>query len=351
MELVVKFFQSFWELANDMAIYILFGVLFAGVLKQIIPTGFVSRHLGKDSIGSVLKSSLFGIPLPLCSCSVIPFATTLKKEGASSGSVLSFLISTPITGVDSILATYGFFGWVFTIYRVVSSFIIAITAGILQNLFGDEAKETPKEEEECSSCCCGSECESEKEPQKFSIKKVFEYAVFDIFADFAKPLFWGLVIGALITTFLPDDLMEYLGGAQWAIYGLILLVSMPMYICATASLPIAAGLIAAGISPGAAMVLLSAGPATNSVTMGVVATTLGKRALGIYLATIGVMSLLFGYLFDRYFGEVVTKESVAHAEHFGFFHMAAAVVMFVLMGYFLYKAYFGKKEESCCGVS
>ena len=351
MELPVKFFQSFWDLANDMAIYILFGVLFAGVLKQIIPTGFVSRHLGHDSIGSVLKSSLFGIPLPLCSCSVIPFATTLKKEGASSGSVLSFLISTPITGVDSILATYGFFGWVFTIYRVVTSFVIAITAGVLQNLFGSEVKEAAQEEEECGSCCCGSACESEKEAQKFSIKRVFEYAIFDIFADFAKPLFWGLVIGALITTFLPDDLMEYLGGAQWAVYGLILLVSMPMYICATASLPIAAGLIAAGISPGAAMVLLSAGPATNSVTMGVVAATLGKRALGIYLATIGVFSLLFGYLFDLYFGEVVTKESVSHAEHFGFFHMAAAIVMLGMMGYFLYKAYFGKKEESCCAVS
>ncbi len=350
MEYVIKFFQSFWDLANDMAIYILFGVFFAGVLKQIIPTGFVSKHLGHDSIGSVLKSSIFGIPLPLCSCSVIPFATTLKKEGASSGSVLSFLISTPITGVDSILATYGFFGWVFTTYRVVTSFVIAITAGILQNLFGSEVKEVVKEEEECSSCCCGSECESEKEPQKFSIKKVFEYAIFDIFADFAKPLFWGLVVGALITTFLPDNLMEYLGGKKWAVYGLILLVSMPMYICATASLPIAAGLIAAGISPGAAMVLLSAGPATNSVTMGVVGSLLGKRALIIYLTTIGVMSLIFGYLFDLYFGEVVTKESVAHAEHFGFFHMAAAVVMFVLMGYFLYKAYFTKKEESCCAV-
>ena len=350
MGLIEQFVTSFWSLANDMAIYILFGVTIAGILKQIIPEGFVSKHLGNNSIKSVIKSSLFGIPLPLCSCSVIPFATTLKKEGASSGSVLSFLISTPITGVDSILATYGFFGWVFTIYRVVSSFIIAITAGILQNIFGKEVK--PKEdEEECSSCCCnGGSCEDATK-RSFSVKKALDYAVFDIFADFAKPLFWGLVIGALITTVLPKDLMEYLGGASWSVYFLILLVSMPMYICATASLPIAAGLIAAGISPGAAFVLLSAGPATNSVTMGVVLATLGKRALWIYLGTIGVMSLGFGYLFDLYFPSVITKETLAHKESFGIFHMIAAVIMFVLMGYFLYKSYFGKKEESCCAAS
>lgn len=348
METLGKFLENFWTLANDMAIYILFGVLVAGTLKQVIPTGFVSRHLGKESIGSVVKASLFGIPLPLCSCSVIPFATTLKKEGASSGSVLSFLISTPITGVDSILATYGFFGWVFTLYRIATSFIIAISAGILQNFFGDDPKEATLNEEECTSCCCGSECESETKVQRFSFRKVFEYAVFDIFADFAKPLFWGLVIGALITTFLPDDLMAYLGGSTLVVYLLVLLVSMPMYICATASLPIAAGLIAAGLSPGAAFVLLSAGPATNSVTMGVVATTLGKRALGIYLSVIGIMSLLFGYLFDLYFGNVVTKESVVHAEHFGIVHMAAAVVMLGMMLYFLLPK--KKKEESCCAT-
>ncbi len=316
-----------------MAIYILFGVSVAGILKQVIPEGFVAKHLGRSSVGSVLKASVFGIPLPLCSCSVIPFATTLKKEGASSGSVLSFLISTPITGVDSILATYGFFGWIFTIYRVVSSFLIAIVAGIFQNFFGHEVVADAQKQESGSCCCSGESCQSGTS-KKFSFKQAFHYAVFDIFKDFAKPLFWGLAIGALITALLPENLMEYLGDASWSVYFLILLVSLPMYICATASLPIAAGLIAAGISPGAAFVLLSAGPATNSVTMGVVLSTLGKRALWIYLGTIGVMSLGFGYLFDFYFGSVVTKEMFAHDENFSVFHTAAAVVMLGLMGYF-----------------
>lgn len=349
MELFYEFITSFWSLTNDMAIYILFGITVGGILKQIIPEGFIAKHLGKESVRSVLKASLFGIPLPLCSCSVIPFATTLKKEGASSGSVLSFLISTPITGVDSILATYGFFGWVFTLYRIFSSFIIAITAGIMQNLFGKEVA-IAKEEAECHSCCCGGEsCESEAK-QRFSFKKALDYAVFDIFKDFAKPLFWGLIVGALIATFLPKDLTAYFGDATWSVYFLILLVSLPMYICATASLPIAAGLIATGISPGAAFVLLSAGPATNSVTMGVVLSTLGKRALWIYLLTIGVLSLGFGYGFDLFFGSVVTKEMFTRQETFGIFHEIAAVVMFGLMAYFLYKEYFGKKEENCCAA-
>jgi len=169
MQYINEFFINFWTLTNDMAIYILIGVLIAGALKQVIPEDFISKHLDSNSFGSVIKSSLFGIPLPLCSCSVIPFATSLKKEGASSGSVLSFLISTPITGADSILATYGFFGWIFTIYRVVTSLIIAVVAGVLQNLFGQVLDE---KKEEYKSCC--NDNSNSKEKRKISIKRVFE---------------------------------------------------------------------------------------------------------------------------------------------------------------------------------
>ena len=334
MELLQEFFTNFWILTNDMAVYILIGVLFAGVLKQLIPEDFVSKHLGKDNFGSVIKSSLFGIPLPLCSCSVIPFATSLKKEGASSGSVLSFLISTPITGADSILATYGFFGWIFTIYRVFTSLIIAMVAGILQNFFGNVPVEP--EEESCSSCGCGDTCSSETETsRKFSLRKAVDYAVFDIFKDFAKPLFWGLVLGALITTFMPENIMAYLEDNLLLTYLLILLFSMPLYICATASLPIAASLIASGLSGGAAFILLSAGPATNSVTMGVVLKTLGKTALIIYLAVIGVLSLLFGWLFDLFFPNLLSGQLTAHIEESGLLAQLSALVMLGLMLYFL----------------
>ena len=332
-DLIIEFFTNFWQLTNDMAIYILFGVLFAGVLKQVIPSNFISKHLGDDNFVSVIKSSLFGIPLPLCSCSVIPFATSLKKEGASSGSVLSFLISTPITGVDSILATYGFFGWIFTIYRIITSLIIAIVAGILQNLFG---KTNIKEEQEHSeSCCCGTTCQSSSKKDKFSIKKVFSYAIFDIFKDFAKPLFFGLILGALITTFMPNDLASFLNENQAYAYLIVLLISMPLYICATASLPIAASLIASGLSGGAAFILLSAGPATNSVTMGVVLNTLGKKALIIYLSTIGIFSIVFAYLFDMFFPNLLNSSNITINEEFSISHIIAAVIMLSFMGYFL----------------
>ncbi len=332
-ELFLEFITNFWHLTNDMAIYILFGVLIAGVLKQIIPKDFISKHLGDDNFLSVIKSSLFGIPLPLCSCSVIPFATSLKKEGASNGSVLSFLISTPITGADSILATYGFFGWVFTIYRVITSLIIAIVAGIIQNLFVKE--ETNVEVKEAS--CCSGNCHTHIEKSKFSIKKVFDYAIFDIFKDFASPLFYGLIIGSLITTFMPQNISSYLSENIFLTYFLVLLFSMPLYICATASLPIAASLIASGLSGGSAFILLSAGPATNSVTMGVVLKTLGKKSLAIYLSVIGIFSLTFGYILDKYFANLLEGSMVDASESFGMLEQVSASIMLMMMLYFLVK--------------
>ncbi len=333
--LLIEFLTSFWTLANDMAIYIIFGVLVAGVLKQIIPQDFVSKHLGSDNFSSVIKSSLFGIPLPLCSCSVIPFATSLKKEGASSGSVLSFLISTPITGVDSIMATYGFFGWFFTLYRIITSLIIAIVAGIFQNLFGKLPEQ--KKTEECTSCCSDGSCSSTKEVSKFSIKKVFDYAIFDVFKDFSKPLFWGLLAGALLTTLMPQNLSDFLNEYKYLSYALTLLISMPLYICATASLPLAASLIASGLSGGAAFILLSAGPATNSVTMGVVFKTLGKRALIIYLGVIGVLSILFGYILDVYFPNTLSSMLINGDEEFNVAHQISAIIMLGFIAYFFVK--------------
>jgi len=340
MELLLEFINNFYTLTLDMAIYIIFGILFAGILKQIIPKDFVSKHLGDDNYSSVIKAAVFGIPLPLCSCSVIPFATSLKKEGASSGSVLSFLISTPITGADSILATYGFFGWIFTIYRVITSLIIAIVAGILQNLFGKE--DIKDKTKECKSCCCSNTCEN-KTTNKFSIKEVFNYAIFDVFKDFAKPLFWGLIAGSIITTLMPSNMMEYLSSNIFITYLIILLFSMPLYICATASLPIAASLIAAGLSGGAAFILLSAGPATNSVTMGVVLKTLGKKALIIYLSTIGIFSLIFAYFFDLYFPNILTGMIMNDIEKFGIFSHIFAIIMLIMISYFLLEGLFKRK--------
>ncbi len=349
METLILYFTNFFELLNAMAIYILIGIIFAGVLKQIIPEDFVSKHLGDGNFSSVLKASLLGIPMPLCSCSVIPFANSLKKEGASKGAVQSFLISTPITGADSIIATYAFFGWVFTIYRVVSSFIIAIVAGILQNIVDNKFEKEKVEEKEESHCCCTSSCSDTKEDTEskkkvFSIKEVFDYAFNTIFKDFAKPLLFGLLLGAVFTTFLPKEYASVVFDNQFLTYGLILLISIPLYVCATASLPIAAALMLSGLSGGAAFIFLSAGPATNSVTMSVIYKSLGKSALIIYLSTIALLSLLFGYLFDTYFPALDILNYVNHKEDTSVLNIISSGFMIVLMLYYFVQPMF-KKEK------
>lgn len=349
MQTLTLYFQNFFDLLNAMAIYILVGVLFAGILKQIIPDDFVSKHLGKGDFSSVLKASLLGIPMPLCSCSVIPFANSLKKEGASKGAVQSFLISTPITGADSIMATYGFFGWIFTIYRVVSSFIIAIVAGILQNVVDNKfAKEETKEEK--SSCCCSCSCSSHEDTENttkksFNLIEVFDYAFNMIFKDFAKPLLFGLLLGAAFTTFLPQEYAKTLFENQIFSYGVILLIAIPLYVCATASLPIAASLMLSGLSGGAAFIFLSAGPATNSVTMSVIYKSLGKSALVIYLGTIAILSLVFAYIFDTYFPPLDIVNFINHQEEVGVVNIIASIIMIALMLYYFIKPYFNTSKK------
>jgi len=321
MEFLQTFFVALYELSNAMAPYILFGLLFAGMLHEVVPDSIVSKHLGRNSIGSVIKSTLLGIPLPVCSCGVIPLAASIKKSGASNGATLSFLISTPITGIDSILATYGMFGWAFTIYRVLTSMILAMIAGIFTNIAGHRKKElkprtafsmtpssprktmnfAPAPPDKMDSCTDSCHCEN-SEKKSFSARAALDYAFVTLLGDIAKPLVWGLLIGALITVAVPENLSEIVKQYGWLSYVITITIAIPMYVCATASLPIAAGLMLAGVSPGAAFVFLSAGPATNTVTIGIVKTMLGTRSLAIYLGSIIIGSIAFGLLLDWFFG-------------------------------------------------
>jgi len=380
MEYITLFFSALFDLSNAMAPYILFGLVFAGFLHELVPDTIVKNHLGKDSILSVIKSTIFGIPLPVCSCGVIPLATGIKKSGASNGSTLSFLISTPITGVDSILATYGMFGWAFTIYRVVTSIIISIFAGILTNFYAKEkeiqakptfsmvapktppnramsfsAVATPKVQKEVScsegGCCSGESCDSKN---SFMLKSAFTYAFGTLLKDIASPLLIGLLLGALITVAIPDNLSEILVKYNWLSYIIVLIVAVPMYVCATASLPIAAGLILAGVSPGAAFVFLSAGPATNTVTIGVVKKILGITTLYIYLGTIIVGSVIFGFGLDYLLRDVSINELVHMNENFGFIAWTSTFVLWSFVLYYMTKPYFTKNDTcsdgSCCSA-
>ena len=315
---------------------------------------------------------------------MIPLATSIKKSGASKGATLSFLISTPITGVDSILATYGIFGWIFTLYRIVTSMVIAMVAGILTNLFDSSRSEevgsrsekptkqtafkpsfqieasqrdayrhssllTPTSSLKEASCCNSSCCDSNKKPG-FSLTAALKYAFITLLGDIAKPLFWGLLIGALITVAIPDDLSEILRIYNWLSYLIVIAIAVPMYVCATASLPITAGLMLSSVSAGAAFVFLSAGPATNTVTIGVVKKMLGTRSLYIYLGSIIIGSILFGLGLDAIFSasDINPASLVQMDEHGGIVAILSSIVLWGLVLWFMVKPYFGKKEESYC---
>ena len=345
MELAILLANNFLVLLDAMSIYILIGLLIAGFLKQIIPDDFVVKHLGKGSISSVLKATLFGIPLPVCSCSVVPLAQGLRKEGASKGAVQSFLISSPITGVDSILATFSFFGLFFTIFRVITSLIIAIIVGLIQN-FIEKDDSLLKEDSSFSSCGCSSSCNDIKEEKKrFSIKKVFSYAYVTLFIDMAKPLLIGLLFGAIFTTFAPKEYTSLLFENQILTYIIIILFSMPLYVCATASLPIAAALMMEGMSAGAAFIFLTAGPATSAITMSVVYKMLGKTSLIIYLSTIGILSLIFGFIFDLFFSDINILQFSLHNEEANLFSQISSFIMLFLISYHLIKPWLRRKEQ------
>ncbi|MFT5659548.1 MAG: uncharacterized membrane protein YraQ (UPF0718 family) [Sulfurimonas sp.] len=359
MEYSTLFFNALIELSHAMSPYILFGLVFAGILHELIPETIVTKHLGKEDILSVIKSTIFGIPLPVCSCGVIPLATSVKKSGASKGATLSFLISTPITGVDSILATYGMFGWIFTIYRIFTSMIIATVAGILTNILDKEIPKPafstfvpPKQsfsatapnlkmtEKPLENCCSNTG----KEKKQFSLKQVFSYSFGTLLKDIAKPLFLGLVIGALITIAIPQNLSEILMDNSWFSYLVAIAIAVPMYVCATASLPIAAALMIAGVSPGAAFVFLTAGPATNTVTIGVVKTMLGKTSLYIYLGTIVLGSLIFGLGLDYIFNvnDIDASKLIHIHEEVGLLEIISSSVLWALMLYYILKPYVKK---------
>ncbi len=372
---VTHFLEALWSLSLAMAPYILFGLLFAGLLHELVPDSIVTKHLGKDNVSSVVKSTIFGIPLPVCSCGVIPLATSIKKSGASKGATLSFLISTPITGVDSIMATYGIFGWLFTVYRAITSMIIAMVAGILTNIFDkDDTIEEKKLSfptlapqastsfsmnapisEESYATGEGRSCASSSEEKKpFSFLRAMQYAFTTLLGDIAKPLFWGLIIGAFITVAIPDNLTELLSDKTWMSYLLVIIIAVPMYVCATASLPIAAGLLLSGVSAGAAFVFLSAGPATNTVTIGVVKKMLGTKSLVIYLGSIVIGSIVFGlgldYIFDA--SAIDPTSLIDLDEEGGIIDTLSSVVLWSLVLYYIAKPYFQKKDScnggSCC---
>ncbi|UCD30136.1 MAG: SO_0444 family Cu/Zn efflux transporter, partial [Planctomycetota bacterium] len=295
---LVEWITHTWDMVLEAAPWLLAGFIFAGVVYILLPTNKVVSHLGKPGLAGVIKASLVGVPLPLCSCSVIPVASSIRKQGASRGATASFLISTPESGIDSIAISYALLGPFLAIVRPLAAFVSALVAGCLISRF---EKQTPVSQNEnhstaadtCETCSCES-TNTNRSTFAGSIVTAIRYGLGDMFSDLAHWLVLGFVLAGLVSAIVPAQFFEQTTGSGLITMLLMILVGLPLYICATSSTPIAAALIAKGLSPGAALVLLLVGPATNIATMVVVAKDLGRGSLFLYLLSIVVIALLMG---------------------------------------------------------
>lgn len=337
---MITFFQQFiietWHIFTDAAPYVIFGFLAAGLIKAVIPEEAVARHLGGRSTMAVVKASLFGIPLPLCSCGVIPAAIGLRKQGAGRGASAAFLVSTPESGVDSIAITWALLDPVMTIVRPIAAFVTGTLTGILINLLPEETTELEAEENNsgCQSSCCEAEVQLNAPLAKRMAAGV-HYAFGELLKDIGGWLLLGVLIAGLVATLVPDDFFTLLFENQAASLVLMLLVGIPLYMCASASTPVAAALVLKGLSPGAALVFLLAGPATNAATLTVVARFWGRKATLVYLAVIASCSLLLGWLTNEFYAwaglDISRWVTPAEGHTAGGWHTLAAVVLLGLI--------------------
>ncbi len=423
----MEFLINLWDLFVDMSFYITIGLIFTGILHAFVNKDAILKHIGKKNTSSVVKASVLGVPLPLCSCGVVPTAMYLGKSGASKGAVVSFLTSTPQTGVDSIVATYGLMGPLFAAYRAVAAFISGIFSGIVTNIFckndddnfekastscacSSKAEEAPtcgcsskveeaptcgcsSKAEEAPTCGCSSKVEeaptcgcsskveeaptcgcsskveeaptcgcstgasivAEAKPTFFAkIKSIFTYAFGSFLDEIAVNFVIGLIIAALISTFVPETWLSSFTNPLVSML-IMLVIGIPMYICSTASIPIALSLMMKGVSPGAAFVFLFAGPVTNIASLAILGKSLGKKVLTIYLACAAVCAIIFGFVLDYiidisgYTGLTNIVEH-AHEHHTPIYMIAVSVIFGLLVLWSLIRKFLPKKTKtsSCC---
>ena len=323
----------FWEMVLESAPWLLLGFFLAGVIKQFVPTSWVQRQLAKPGLVSVIKGAFIGAPLPLCSCGVIPTALAVRKAGASKGATSSFLVATPETGVDSISFSFAVLGPVFAIARPLAALFSAIIAGILVNFFDKENAHVEVTQAK-SSCCSGHVKEVEVQPS-FAQKMVgaIKYGYGNMISDTATWLAVGLVAATIITAVVPQSFFLRWGDGMLAMLVMVI-VGLPMYICATASTPVAASLLFAGVSPGAALVFMLTGPATNIATMGVIREQLGNKSLFAYLVGVIGSAILCGLLlnavFDRY-GWSLQLTMMEHGTSYPLWRQLSAIFLVLLV--------------------
>jgi len=335
VEFLVTFITETYSIFKEASLFILFGFAVAGILNAFLSPAFVFKHLGRKGFRSIFLASLFGIPLPLCSCSTLPTALALRSKGAGKGATLSFLISTPETSIDSIAITYGLMDVTMTIFRPFAALITALTAGVATEHFVPEEAGSVG----VAGGTGGQSTQQELETRK-DVRAGFRYAFVDLFDEISYWLVFGLILSGLLGALLPPDFVtKYLGSGLLPML-LMLVIGIPLYICATASTPIAAALILKGLSPGAALVFLLVGPATNIASLGVLTKEFGKRVVAIYLASIALVSLILGGLVNLLYAlggvDPVTTMGKA-AEVIPDFIEIAALAGFLLLVYVSFK--------------
>lgn len=304
MNLPLSILQACWAVTTAMAPYLLLGFLISGLIRVVLTPAWVRRHMGKPGLWQILKSALIGVPLPLCSCGVIPVGLSLRKQGASRGATVAFLASTPQTGVDSIAITYSLLGLGVSVVRVAAAFFSGLLAGVLVEwAYPPEPRAAGKEEAAPGLTMAPW------------WKRVWEHGFITLPRDMARPFLLGILLAGLMTVLVPPGYFQDRVPDVWSSYAIMLAVGIPLYVCSTASIPLAVGFIHMGFSPGAALVFLVAGPATNAATITTLWTKIGRLGTLLYLLAIAVSALGAGWVTDAWAGATSLATLTPQLEH------------------------------------
>ena len=331
MNVLLDILKEVWVLTNEMSPYLLLGFLLAGLMHEFLPSTLYTNHLGKNNFRSVFLAALFGVPLPLCSCGVIPTAMGLRREGASKGATVSFLIATPQTGVDSIIATYSLMGLPFAVIRPIAAFLTAILGGTLVNRLSPSPSLVERGANTIKNIPRPT-----REGYKGRVRSLLTYAFVEMMEDIGKWLIIGLLVAGIITAAVPDSwFTAFQGNTLYSIL-FVLLFSIPMYLCATGSIPIALALMMKGLTPGAALVLLMAGPASNVASILIINKVLGRKTLAIYLLSIIVGAIVFALGIDyllpsEWFTAPLANMQECCAHQPGWFSILCTILMILLL--------------------
>jgi len=337
---------AIYEVYLSIAPYLFIGLTFAGILHIFVGTEFITKYLGKKGFWSSVKASLLGVPMPLCSCGVIPTAFQLKKSGASSGATVSFLISTPQTGIDNLVPTYAMLGPIFAIFKPIYALFSGIIGGVVTDLFPtaqDDLQQVNKTTS-CTKGCCSTKGDNhtDKEKKRGKLADFFHYSYIEFLDDLAPQLVVGIILAGFISI-IPSNVFSYVEGNYFLQILVVLLIGIPLYVCDTSSLPIALALFAKGLLPGAVFVFLVVGPATNVATITLIARSMGKKIITIYLSVIAITGVLGGLIINfiyKYtkFPLPPTIEEISHHEDVSWWIIILTIIFsfFFLLSIFKY---------------